>query len=71
MIFGSGQLASSLAQADLIDEYRMMVNPVVLGSGNPLFNGIKERLHLKLMDAQCFRSGNVLLTYQPEKGEIK
>ena len=71
MIFGSGQLVSSLAQAGLIDEYRLMVNPVVLGSGNPLFSGIKERLHLKLMDTQSFRSGNVLLTYEPEKGEMK
>lgn len=71
MIFGSGLLVSNLAQAGLIDEYRLMVNPVVLGSGNRLFRGIKERLHLKLIDTQSFRSGNVLLTYHPEKGESK
>ncbi len=72
MIFGSGQLVSSLAPiVGLIDEYRLMVNPVVLGSGNPLFVGIKERLQLKLMDTHSFRSGNVLLIYDPEKGEMK
>lgn len=71
MIFGSGQLVSSLAPLGLIDEYRLMVNPVILGSGNPLFSGLKERLHLKLMDSKSFRSGNVLLTYQPERREAK
>jgi dihydrofolate reductase len=71
MIFGSGRLVSSLAPLGLIDEYRLMVNPVVLGSGNPLFVGLKERLHVKLMDTKSFKSGNVLLTYQPDKGEIK
>ena len=71
MIFGSGKLVSSLAPLGMIDEYRLMVNPVVLNKGNPLFSGLKERLHLKLMDTKSFRSGNVLLTYQPDKGEMK
>jgi dihydrofolate reductase len=71
MIFGSGKLVSSLAPLGMIDEYRLMVNPVVLGKGSPLFVGIKERCHLKLKDTKSFRSGNVLLTYQPEEGEMK
>ena len=43
MIFGSGQLVSSLASNGLIDEYRLMVNPVVLGSGNSLFSGLNDK----------------------------
>ncbi|SRR5579871_2553529 len=66
-IFGSAVLATSLLDAGLLDELRLMVNPVVLGSGNPLFKGIRERLNLKLLKTREFRSGNVLLYYQPEK----
>jgi dihydrofolate reductase len=71
MIFGSGKLVSSLAPIGLIDELRLMVDPVVLGKGNPLFMGIKDRLHYKRMDVKNFRSGNVLVTYEPEIGKIK
>ena len=68
-IFGSSDLAVSLLQMGLIDELRMMVNPVVLGSGKTLFNGIREKLNLKLLKTRTFRSGNVLLYYQiVEKG---
>lgn len=63
-IFGSANLLSSLIQMDLIDEHRIMVNPVVLGSGTPLFQGIKEKLELKLLRTKAFASGNVLLYYQ-------
>jgi dihydrofolate reductase len=68
-IFGSSDLAVSLLQMGLIDELRIMVNPVVLGSGKTLFNGIREKLNLKLLKTRTFRSGNVLLYYQiVEKG---
>ncbi len=65
VIFGSGKLVSSLAPISLIDEYRIIVNPIVLGSGNPLFSGLKDRLHLELVNSRVFRNGNVLLCYQP------
>jgi dihydrofolate reductase len=71
IIFGSGSLVSSLMRLGLIDEYRLIVNPVVLGSGRPLFTGLKERLHLKLLNALTFKSGNVVLSYQPVEREIK
>jgi dihydrofolate reductase len=64
-IFGSSDLAVSFIQMGLIDELRIMVNPVVLGNGKPLFNGIHEKLNLKLLKTKTFRSGNVLLYYQP------
>jgi dihydrofolate reductase len=68
-IFGSSNLCVSLIQLSLIDELRIMINPVVLGKGNPLFGGIKDKLNLKLLKTKIFRSGNVLLYYQPDKRE--
>jgi dihydrofolate reductase len=65
IIFGSSDLAVTFMKHGLIDEYRIMVNPVVLGSGKSLFNGINDRLNLKLINAKTFNSGNVLLYYQP------
>jgi dihydrofolate reductase len=66
-IFGSSDLAVTLAENDLIDEYRVIVNPVFLGSGTSLLKGIKDKLNLKLLKARTFKSGNVLLYYAPEK----
>ena len=67
-IFGSSDLAVTLAESSLIDEYRIIVNPVFLGHGTPLLKGIKEKVNLKLLKARTFKSGNVLLYYEPEKG---
>ncbi len=64
MIFGSGTIVSQLANLGLIDEYHLMVNPVMLGNGLPLF---KDRMHLKLVNTKTFRNGIVLLQYQPNK----
>ena len=66
-IFGSSDLAVSLIQMGLLDELRIMVNPVVLGNGKPLLKGIHDKLNLKLLKTMPFRSGNVLLYYQPSK----
>ncbi len=64
-IFGSSNLAVTLAEHGLIDEYRMIVNPVFLGHGTPLLKGIRNKLDLKLLKARTFESGNVLLYYAP------
>jgi len=64
-IFGSSDLAVSLLQMGLLDELRIMVNPVVLGNGKRLFEGFGEKLKLKLLKTREFHSGNVLLYYQP------
>lgn len=66
-VFGSADLLSTLIELDLIDEHRIMVNPVVLGSGTPLFKDVKNRLNLKLIQSRTFASGNVLLYYQSDR----
>ena len=64
-IFGSGSIVSQLAQEGLIDEYQIVVNPVVLGKGRTMFDGIKENLTLKLTKTRTFGNGNVFLCYEP------
>jgi dihydrofolate reductase len=64
-IFASSELALTFIPHDLIDEFRILVNPVVLGSGKPLFKGLNERIKLKLLKTKTFNSGNVLLYYEP------
>jgi dihydrofolate reductase len=66
-IFGSSDLAVSLIHMGLIDEFRIMVNPVVLGSGKRLFQGLQDKLNLKLIKTRTFHSGNVLLYYQLDR----
>ncbi len=66
-IFGSSDLAVIFIEHGLIDEFRIMVNPIVLGDGKPLFKGIQNKLDLKLINTRTFKSGNVLLYYQPAK----
>ncbi len=62
-IFGSGKLTNALANLGLVDEYRLMVNPVALGQGIPLFQGLHDPLRLKLISSRNFQNGNVLLVY--------
>jgi dihydrofolate reductase len=64
-LLGSGSVVSQLAQAGLIDEYQIVVNPVALGEGKTLFAGIKEKLNLKLTRTRTFANGNALLCYEP------
>ena len=62
-VFGSSNLCVTLLQHQLLDEIRIMVNPLVLGEGTPLFYGITERYGFNLTSSRVFKSGNVLLTY--------
>jgi dihydrofolate reductase len=64
-IFGSSDLALALLPSGLIDELSILVNPVILGQGKTLFRGFDTRLNLTLLRTKIFRSGNVLLCYEP------
>jgi dihydrofolate reductase len=64
-ILGSGSIVSQLAAEGLIDEYQVVVNPVVLGKGRTMFDGVKEKLNLKLTKTRTFGNGNALLCYEP------
>lgn len=62
-ILGSGSIISLLSDYRLIDEYQIMVDPVAIVSGTPIFQGIKNNLDLKLAGFKTFKSGVVLLNY--------
>jgi dihydrofolate reductase len=64
-ILGSGTIVSQLTQAGLINEYQIVVNPVVLGGGRTMFDGITGKRSLKLTKTRAFGNGNVLLCYAP------
>jgi dihydrofolate reductase len=63
-LFGSADLAASLTPHGLIDEFRIAVNPIILGGGTPLFKA-GERLKLKLLDSRTLSTGVVILRYSP------
>ncbi len=65
VIFGSGSIITQIAPEHLIDEYQMVVDPVVLGKGRSMFEGINGQLTLKLKKTRAFRNGKVLLCYEP------
>jgi dihydrofolate reductase len=63
-LLGSGSILTLLTDANLVDEYQIMIDPVVLGQGSSLFEGLKNQLTLKLAGTRVFqKSGVVLLTY--------
>jgi dihydrofolate reductase len=64
-VLGSGSIVSQLAQAGLVDEYQLVVNPIALGQGKTLFEGMTDKLPLKLTKTRTFNNGNVLLCYEP------
>ncbi|MHB8089076.1 MAG: dihydrofolate reductase family protein [Anaerolineaceae bacterium] len=65
-VFGSSDLGVTLLQAGLLDEIRVLVNPLVLGSGKSLFAGLDHQIKLRWLSTRTFKNGNVLLTYQPD-----
>ena len=64
IMFGSPSAGHSLAQANLIDEYWLFVNPILVGEGIPMFKGVKGKRELKLLQTHAFKSGVVCLHYE-------
>jgi dihydrofolate reductase len=67
LVIGSGELVQTLMQHDLVDEYRLMVHPVILGSGIRLFREGSPKISLRLIDDKTTSTGVVILTYRPER----
>jgi len=69
-ILGSGNLVAQLAEENLIDEYQFVIVPIMLGAGRTMFEGIGNRLNVKLARSQAFGNGNVFLRYEqkPQAG---
>jgi len=66
LIYGSASIVRTLTNHGLIDEYQLLVHPVVLGGGKPLFQDIRDRRKLQLVKTKTFSSGVVGLYYQPD-----
>ena len=64
VILGSGSVVQQFVKLGLIDEFQLMVNPVILGAGKYLFRDV-DRMNLKLLEARAFRNGKVFLRYRP------
>lgn len=64
LMLGSPSAAHSLIRENLIDEYWLFINPVIMGEGKPLFPDLKSRLSLKLVESRGFNGGVVLLRYE-------
>ena len=63
-LVGGASLAQTFTKLDLIDEYRIIVHPVILGDGKPLLRDVNVRRNLKLIDTKTYHSGAVGLNYQ-------
>ena len=71
VIIGSGSIVSQLTEAGLIDEYQIVVNPLVLGKGRTLFETVQRKVGLTLTKTRAFKNGNVVLWYErasPRRG---
>jgi len=66
-LYGGASLIKTFIQQNLIDIYRISVHPTLLGNGKPLFEDLKERIELKLLETNVFKSGVVQLIYEPIK----
>jgi dihydrofolate reductase len=65
LVYGSGDLVNTLMKHNLVDEYRLLVFPIVVGSGKRLFEGEIDTTVLELVDSKTFSTGVVCLTYRP------
>lgn len=69
IMFGSPGAVHSLAAENLIDEYWLFVNPILVGKGTPMFPELKDRVKLKLLESKAFKSGVVCLHYERLLGQ--
>jgi dihydrofolate reductase len=67
LVIGSASIVQQLTNLGLIDEYHLLLHPVVLGSGKPLFKDITQKYDLKLLEAKTFKNGVIMLRYAPKK----
>lgn len=67
LVAGSGKLVHTLMQNDLVDEFRFMIHPLILGSGKRLFSEGTEKCKLTLVETRAFKSGIVVLHYHPDR----
>jgi dihydrofolate reductase len=67
VIYGSASIVQAFTQFGLIDEYQLLVHPVILGSGKPLFKGIANPVSLELMKMEKYKNGVVVMYYTPAK----
>jgi dihydrofolate reductase len=65
VMMGSGTIISQLTQVGLVDEFQIVLTPTIVGSGRTLFEGVKDKIKLKLNSSRTFKNGNVFLTYEP------
>jgi dihydrofolate reductase len=65
MSIGGATIAAALIQLGLIDEYQLFINPVILGSGTPMFQALDHQTNLRLIETKTFSSGVIFLRYQP------
>ena len=71
LVYGSGDLVYTLMRYDLVDEYRLMVFPIVVGSGKRLFGDGSDTKTLSLVETKTFGSGAIVLTYRPAETEAE
>jgi dihydrofolate reductase len=67
VVLGSGTVVTPLVDAGLVDEYQLVVKPVVLGKGRTLFEGVKKHVALELTSSRSFGNGSVVLNYVPAR----
>ena len=64
-MLGSGDLVQTLIASDLVDEYSLVVSPIVLGSGKRLFRDADQVRHLELIESKPTTTGSVIMRYRP------
>lgn len=67
LVFGSGKLVETLIQNDLVDQFNLLVYPIVLGKGQKLFTDVNDQIKLKLVEQRSYSTGVVLTVYERDR----